>query len=319
MPQGPIAPVAPIPPPESGGAAPASAGAVVMRTLRSHVGELLEILPEAAEDAESADRHAHALRVLVRRIRSTLRAFAPALDSGVAGHLDDELTWLAGSFSDVRDAQVIRLRMVEALGRERAGAVSPSGSYLLHQIDDGVRAAAGVAFRAAGSARAQALAEELDSFLAHPPMTADAATEVPQILAPTVHQELRRVRKRAARALDSDDRHRDELLHDLRKAAKRARYTCEALDEHGDLGELTKTLKNLQDLLGEHNDCLAAQRYLVELADRAHQAGQETFLHGRLHAREEVEAEATLRDLPRQLERLRARARAVERPRQEAP
>lgn len=288
---------------------PGSAGAVVVTALEGHVGTVLQLLPEAAQDP---DRQAHDLRVSIRRTRSTLRAFSAALDPDVAGHLYDELTWLARSFSDVRDAQVIQARISEALRHERAGAVSPSGSYLLKQIRDGVAGAAGQAGRAVTSARTTALSEKLEALLAHPPLTDAASQPVEEILAPVVRTELRRVRKRAKRAQRAGDQHRDELLHDLRKAAKRARYTCEVLEDHGDLARLAKSLKKLQDVLGLHNDCLASQRHLVVLADQAHQAGQETFLHGRLHSREEHEAEASLRGLPKRLKKVRKRAAVVD-------
>lgn len=68
----------------------------------------------------------HATRVAIRRLRSTLRAFADAFDPGVATGLDEELSWYAGILGHVRDHEVQRARFAQARGRSprRVGARS---------------------------------------------------------------------------------------------------------------------------------------------------------------------------------------------------
>lgn len=57
----------------------------------------------------------HATRVAIRRLRSTLRAFADAFDPGVATGLDEELSWYAGILGHVRDHEVQRARFAQAV------------------------------------------------------------------------------------------------------------------------------------------------------------------------------------------------------------
>src|SRR6478672_8914293 len=53
----------------------------------------------------------HKTRVASRRLRSTLRTFAPMFDAVQATRLDEELRWYAGVLGEVRDAQVLYRRL----------------------------------------------------------------------------------------------------------------------------------------------------------------------------------------------------------------
>jgi CHAD domain-containing protein len=82
---------------------------------------------------------------------------------------------------------------------------------------------------------------------------------------------------------------RDRVLHSARKAARRARHTAETAVPYAGkrAGKLRKRTKALQVLLGEHQDAVVARAELSDLAGRARAAGQDTFTHGRLHARQD--------------------------------
>ncbi|MDP3968998.1 MAG: hypothetical protein Q8Q02_12025, partial [Nocardioides sp.] len=54
----------------------------------------------------------------------------------------------------------------------------------------------------------------------------------------------------------------------------------------------------LQELLGEHQDTVVARTVLGEIARHAHQAGEDTFTFGRLHALEEARADTIVTAYP---------------------
>jgi CHAD domain-containing protein len=82
------------------------------------------------------------------------------------------------------------------------------------------------------------------------------------------------------------------LLHDVRKAAKRARYAAETLSPV--LGSsalaLAASAKAVQSVLGDHHDAVVAAERVVALAGTAEAEGRTTFTLGVLHARLESDA-----------------------------
>lgn len=75
-------------------------------------------------------------------------------------------------------------------------------------------------------------------------------------------------------------------MHDVRKAAKRARYTAEAAGMSG----AAERAKEVQEVLGRHQDGVVAQGVLLEEAERARRAGEDTFPYGVLVGIESAEA-----------------------------
>jgi CHAD domain-containing protein len=125
----------------------------------------------------------------------------------------------------------------------------------------------------------------------------DAVTEDPE---PDDAGALRRARK----ALRKADRLLDEAtadgvdaeLHDARKAYKRARYAVEIFaPSAGKPGQrLVKSLTELQDVLGAHQDSVVAREVLREVARSAPDA----FGYGVLWARQEQVGAETRAELP---------------------
>jgi CHAD domain-containing protein len=104
---------------------------------------------------------------------------------------------------------------------------------------------------------------------------------------------------------------RDVLLHEVRKAAKRARYSAEAvIPVSGRPAEsFARAAKELQTLLGDHHDSVELRALLRRLAIQAHLEGQDTFSYGRLHAIEQSRAERIEDRLPSAWDRVAARRR----------
>lgn len=103
---------------------------------------------------------------------------------------------------------------------------------------------------------------------------------------------------RARVAATGPDRPADRarLLHEARKAAKRARYAGEALEGvcGADARRFVEVLTRVQSALGEYQDTVLARAILRHLAEQARQAGEDTAVYRALHAREERIAEAAL-------------------------
>ena len=66
----------------------------------------------------------HATRVGVRRLRSTLRLFDHVVD-GVPDAFDEDLGWLAGLLSPIRDADILGRRLADALDELERDVVGP--------------------------------------------------------------------------------------------------------------------------------------------------------------------------------------------------
>jgi len=137
------------------------------------------------------------------------------------------------------------------------------------------------------------LLDALDNLLADPPLTARAGKPAYTQLPALVGRAADRV-DRAARAV-ADDRTpqvRDQGLHEVRKSAKRARYAAEsAVPVSGKPARrLANRMEALQDVLGEHQDSVAARALLGELAVAAQQSGENGFTFGLLYAQEGARA-----------------------------
>ena len=80
---------------------------------------------------------------------------------------------------------------------------------------------------------------------------------------------------------------RDEALHRVRKTAKRLRYVAEsARPVYGKRAKkLARRAAALQEVLGDHQDCVMARLTLRRLALGADVDGQAAFTLGLLHAR----------------------------------
>lgn len=94
--------------------------------------------------------------------------------------------------------------------------------------------------------------------------------------------------------------HPDVLLHEARKAYRRARYAVEVLRPvaGGPARKLARRLSRLQDVLGEHHDAVTASAALRDHGVHAHLDGENGFTYGLLHARQHTAAGRALAALP---------------------
>lgn len=235
----------------------------------------------------------HPTRVATRRLRSTLRIFAPFLDADRAATLDGELSWYAAALGEVRDREVQRVRMralIDGIPDDLVlGPVAASidGALLAEETVHRGRLA-----EVLDSPRYLALLRDVRSWSSMPPFTARAAEPAKALR--------RRVRTAAAKLvahLESGLRRGGggDELHRARKAGKRARYAAElAAPVLGDKGtSLVQRYQEVQDVLGEHQDgvvaCALIRRLAAGTLDRPRENG---FTYGLLYAREQDRAAA---------------------------
>ncbi|MET9010380.1 CYTH and CHAD domain-containing protein [Streptomyces olivaceoviridis] len=294
---------------QAGPPPPVTAGDHVLAYLRAQRDALVELDPAVRRDLPDA---VHRMRVATRRARSTLRTFGALLDRTVTDPVGAELKWLAGELGVDRDQEVLADRLTTALdalpGTLVTGPVPERLSAWSRARHGGAHAhLTGVL----DSRRYLALLDALDALLADPPLRGAAGKKPGKALAKAVHKDEKKLTGVLEHALAlPPGQDRDLALHEARKKAKRTRYAAEAATEA--LGAparaLTKAMKSLTTVLGDHQDSVMARRTLRELAAVAHAAGESAFTYGVLYGREEARAAAEEAELPRLWEEIRSGA-----------
>ena len=276
-----------------------SAGDSVLAHLAEQVAELVARDPHARRDVPDA---LHKMRVATRRLRSALATFRPLLDRATTDPVRDELRWLAGVLGEARDAEVMHARL------RRLVAAEPSELVLgrvLDRIDTTMvqrhRAAHDRVLAELDGERYLRLLGTLDELVAHPPFAPEAARDATEVLPRLVRRTWRRLDRRMAAAEQAPrGAEQDELLHEVRKDAKRSRYAAEAVQPvfGGPAARYAAAVTELQESLGDFQDGVVTRAVLRELGARGHLAGQNGFTFGRLHALEQVKAEAAVAAWP---------------------
>ena len=262
----------------------APAAEVVGGYLREQAAELAARAPQVCRDEPDA---VHKMRVATRRLRSALTTYRPLLRKKPTRTLKHELTWLAGVLGAARDSEVLHARVLAvraglpaqasspstapAPGPATAGLAVPAG-HVLDRVAEhlvGVhRDAMAEVTRALGSQRYAALRERLDAYVTRPPWKKVAARPAGSVLPRFVRGAWKRVRRRAE-AAEAARSHAERVvhLHEVRKAAKRARYAAESVE--GVYGaparRFAEAMQELQDVLGEHQDSVVAQHLVEDL------------------------------------------------------
>jgi len=265
------------------------AARAVQRRLADQVAELLR---RDSEIRRGKDEGVHRARVACRRLRSALATFRPLVDRDVTDPLRDEIKWLGSQLAGARDTRVVRERLTDLLREE-----APTAGAAQQRIDDTYvrrrEVANHVVATTLASERYLDLLAALDRLVAEPPWTDAAQADAGDVLPPRVKKDWKRLRRRVASAQATEtEGDRDLAMHEARKAAKRLRYGAEVLRPVSgkDAKRLVKAAKRLTTLLGERQDTVMSRACLADLASQADAAGEDSFVFGRLHAREERRA-----------------------------
>ncbi|MFD9590496.1 CHAD domain-containing protein [Streptomyces sp. NPDC059980] len=278
---------------------PVTAGDHVLAHLRAQRDAIVELDPDVRRDLPDS---VHSMRVATRRLRGTFGSYARILDPAVTGPIGDELKWLAGELGVDRDREVLTERLTQALGElPRTLVVGPVRARLrtwAHARHGGSRRRL---LAVLDGKRYLALLSALDALVTDPPLLRAAAGDPERVIAKAVRKDFAKVSDLVAQALGGEPgTDRDVALHEARKKAKRTRYAAEtALPALGaPAAGLTKAMKALQGLLGDHQDSVMTREALRELAALAHAAGESSFTYGVLYGREEQRAAAVEAALP---------------------
>lgn len=266
-----LAAPATVPPP----AAPATAGETATGYLRGQLTAILALDPAVRRNEEDA---VHRMRVATRRARSALKSFRKELDRAVTDPVGDELKWLAGVLGAERDREVLAARLAA-----RFAELDPrlATADVSHRLDAQAGPSAEqhqAVVRALDGPRYFALLDALEALTTAPPHRPGADRAAARGAIRTVRRDLKRVRSRVEAALAATPgTAKDVALHEARKAAKRARYSAEAVRPV--LGKPAKKhkarMKHLQQLLGEHQDGVLARQALERAAAQARAAGED--------------------------------------------
>ncbi|HYP45543.1 MAG TPA: CYTH and CHAD domain-containing protein [Propionibacteriaceae bacterium] len=237
----------------------------------------------------------HPTRVAVRRLRSTMRVFAPVFDEGESAHLEAELVWYAGLLGEVRDREVLRARLLEqvaALPPEFVlGPVAAQIKAVLTGEEQRHLKRVATAMR---GERYLSLVDNLHRWRSDPPVT-DRAGEPATRVRKFVDKAERKLYRRLGTAGGDH-----EALHRARKAGKRFRYAAElsepVLGKHA--SKAVEHGKHLQQLLGEHQDSVVSAEFLRRQGAAAGvNPDQNGFTYGILLAGEWQRAEDVRRQL----------------------
>ena len=238
-------------------------------------------------------------RVATRRMRSALATYRQLFDSQRTEPLRQELAWLGTALGKPRDAEVLRDRLrahVTELADELI--LGPVTARIDKELNERHRVAHAELVQTLDEDRYLRLLDQLDDLVADPPLTDRAQRPARRELPRLVARACERVDRAAAAADQAKTAsERAQGLHDVRKAAKRARYAAESVvPVFGKPAvRLATRMEKLQETLGEHQDSVVARQIIRELAVAAAGAGENGFTFGLLHAYEENIAESTQR------------------------
>jgi CHAD domain-containing protein len=240
-----------------------SVGEVAYAVMREQFSIFLRHEPgtRIGEDSEEL----HDMRVASRRLRAAMQIFKDALPVR-SKRLCGELKWIAGVLGEVRDLDV-QLGQFEAW----ISSAAPEDREPLGELRGVLEARRTkerkAMLRALDSRRYARFVESYSAFLVRGPARRStyARRAVLDVGPELIAKRYRKFRK-AGDVIEKDSP--SEEYHELRKRGKRLRYALEFLTKiYGKpAADLTKPLKSLQDILGDHQDAEVAVAHLRELA-----------------------------------------------------
>lgn len=230
--------------------------------VQDHVRRIRELGPPALADEPGA---VHRLRTSVRRLRTVLAAFRRYLDKDATVELRAELKGWGDVLGQVRDLEVRAREAATAADAVHLGAADRSA--LVEPLVRARTRAHADLVRWTSSDRGRALARLLDTWAAEPRLGEHTSRPARKAARRAVRHEVGRTLSAVGALADVGS------AHELRKAARRLRHTCEAITRApvGLLGRRTKRLGSaghgLQFLLGGHRDALLLAEHVRTRTD----------------------------------------------------
>ncbi|MCX4098641.1 CHAD domain-containing protein [Nocardia sp. alder85J] len=270
-----------------------SAGPALAAALDDDVDSLLTTEPEVRADAPDS---VHQMRVATRRLRSVLRSYRTVLRQHRVDEMRGELQWLAGLLGVARDAEV-RAERFETLLAEQPPEQRAAAERLVSDERAKYAAAHREVLDALDGDRYSALHDRLVRWHDHPPLgRRHAKAEAARVFSGVLRDDFHRLQRLAHTGSKLTGDERIEHLHEIRKGAKRLRYSAEAAARilDGPAVELADRAKKLQTVLGDHRDAVEAQAAIRSRAVMAAARGADTSGYDELA---QVEADAARKAL----------------------
>lgn len=275
-----------VPPKQEGGNRPDSD----IARLQSAIGEQFKLVvahdPGTRLGTDPEDLHQH--RVGIRRLRSLLWSAKGMLDPEWTDSLRSELEWIGDEMNPVRDLDVMipYLRAdLEQLAPDEAAELEP----FIKQLEAEREAARSTMLAALDEARYLALLNVLEEATRTIKVQPQEAT-----LRDGAVKAFRRMR-RAANAMQEPLE--DEPMHEVRRLAKKARYSAEVVKGGGKVGKFLSKIKDLQDILGDHQDAVVAEQRISDQL-RTAEGSKAAFALGRMAERQAFKKHACRKDFP---------------------
>jgi CHAD domain-containing protein len=194
----------------------------------------------------------HQSRVATRRLRSDLKTFSDLLDPVWVRHMRTDLAWVGSALGDVRDVDVLAEELHDA------------PPVLRGRLDSQRLASAEAVDAVLSSDRYLTLLDRLEAATIQPPFLSSSVsihTAGRSILLDLLEARWHSLRRQVQKV------HRDasnRRLHRVRIKAKQVRYAAEAAEPV--LGKAAArtaaAAKDLQAVLGDHHDAVAAEEWL---------------------------------------------------------
>jgi CHAD domain-containing protein len=267
-----------------------------------YLSEQCTVIIDSENQLRAGENVIHPTRVAVRRLRSTLRVFSELFDPSEAAHLEEELVCWASLLGDVRDMDILAQRQAALLDELPPELIlGPVASTIQAELAVKRKQAMDAMLEALNSERYRKLVGLVHHWRSDPPFTAAADASADSIDA-AIKKARKKLSKRLSKAVAARraGEPSDELFHRARKASKRHRYAVEAaLPVWGSKADkIISQRKDLQDVLGNHQDSIVSAAFLRELGGRVGiRSGQNGFSYGVLYAREIYAGDSLLDDL----------------------
>jgi CHAD domain-containing protein len=267
-----------------------------------YIAEQCTVIINSEAELRAGENVVHTTRVAARRLRSTIRVFPDLFDASEAGRLEEELVWWAGLLGSLRDLDILARRQAALLAELPAEVIlGPVASTIETELAVRRKQAADAVVEALDSVRFRKLIGLMHRWRSDAPFTS-ATDASPKAINPMIKKAKNKAGKRLTTAVAARraGKPSDELFHRARRATKRYRYAVEAAQPlwGSKADKIISERKDLQDLLGNHQDGIVSAGFLREIgARRGIRSGQNGFTYGVLYAREIAAGNSLLDDL----------------------
>jgi CHAD domain-containing protein len=225
----------------------------------------------------------HDFRVAVRRTRSGLSQIKSVLPDNITAHYANFFSWLGQITGSTRDLDVYLLNFEDyksSLPVSIREDLNPLHEFLLAKQQKAQKELA----RKLRSARYLSTISEWEQFLKEQaplnPVEANAKLTIKQLADRRIWKSYKRVLQEGAAITGHSP---SEALHELRKSSKKLRYLMEFFQNlypENQIKSLIKSLKGLQEILGEFQDCQVQESNLKQFSEEmlANNIPAKTFL-----------------------------------------